>query len=480
MFCELAQGFDWTWVRNAMFLLYAITIISIIAVVLSENRNPVKSLAWVTVLLLLPMLGIVLYIFFGRNIQNTRKMSRRDRRRLKKRETPQYCDLRELGLSDEAMQEISLAHSLTGASFYEGNKVDVFTNGADKFAALRRDLADAREYINIEYYIFESDHIGNEIADILIDKAHSGVTVRVIYDHVGSFSVRSRFFKRMKAAGVHIYPFFEVTFPQLGTRINWRNHRKICVIDGRVGYCGGMNIADRYITGGKFDTWRDTHVRVEGPIVAALQHSFTLDWHFMGQPLITETINTAPPFPGDTGALLLTSGPTSQWSNIALMFHKAIAGARRRIYIQTPYFLPTDALLKDLSTAALSGVDVRVMIPRHSDSLLLNFASASYVTECMRAGVKIYFYEAGMLHSKMIIIDDEFVTIGSTNFDFRSFEHNFEGNLFFYSPEFNRRMLVIYRKDLENSTRVKPSSWRRRPLYHRAIESVVRLLSPIL
>ncbi len=481
MFETLAQGFEWAWLRNVMFIVYALTVVSIIIVVLSENRNPVKSLAWVTVLLLLPMLGIILYIFFGRNIQNTRKMSRRNRRRLKRREKPHITDFKRLELSPESIQQVSLAHSLTGASFYSGNSVEVFTSGAEKFESLLKDLAGAREYINIEYYIFENDNIGNRVADILIEKARAGLTVRVIYDHVGSFNVKNRFFKRMRAAGVQVFPFFEVTFPQLGTRINWRNHRKICIIDGTIGYLGGMNVADRYIDGGKtFKKWRDTHVRVTGPVVAALQYSFAVDWHFMGQPLITEIATMAPPFPGNIGAQLLTSGPTSQWSNIAFMFHKAIANARRRIYIQTPYFLPTDALLKDLITAALAHVDVRIMVPRKSDSLLLDLASSSYVTECLRAGVKIYLYEAGMLHSKMILIDDEFVTIGSTNFDFRSFEHNFEGNLFFYSRELNERVLEIYKQDLSECTRIQPAQWRHRPIARRALESVVRLLSPIL
>lgn len=475
-----AMTFDWVWVRGAALTLYGLSIVSIIIVVLSENRNPVKSLAWVTVLLLLPMVGIVLYLVFGRNIKNTRKMSRRNRRRLRRREAPHTTDIRHLDLTEESRQEIRLAHSLTGASFYTGNHVDVFTSGAAKFEILKADLRSARHYINIEYYIFENDVIGSEIADILIERAREGVTVRVIYDHVGSFSVRSHFFKRMRREGILVYPFFKVTFPQLGTHINWRNHRKIVIIDGRVGYLGGMNIADRYINGGgHFDRWRDTHCRVTGPVVAALQHSFAVDWHFMGQPLITDEI--APDAAaGTVAAQLVTSGPTSQWTNIAFMFHKAIANAKRRVYIQTPYFLPTDTLLKDLITAALAHVDVRIMLPRRSDSRLLDLASASYFTECLRAGVKIYFYQPGMLHSKLIVIDDDFATIGSTNFDFRSFEHNFEGNLFFYSTEFAARMLEIYRADLAESTRIQPSAWRRRPLHRRALESVVRLLSPIL
>lgn len=478
---EFINNIDWSWARELIFLAYAITIVSIIGIVISENRNPVKSLAWVTVLMLLPLMGIVLYLFFGRNIQNHRKLSRRYRRRLKKRAPRSNIMYRELKLSPESMQQIRLAHALGGAQIYDASRIEVFTKGEDKFRSLKADLISARKYINLQYYIFENDKIGTEIADILIERAKAGVTVRVIYDHVGSFTVKSGFFKRMRRAGIQIYPFFKVTFPQLGTRINWRNHRKLCVIDGKIGYLGGMNIADRYIDGGKkFKLWRDTHVRIEGNAVAALQYAFAVDWHFMGQPLIEEDMVCDDTPKGDVSIQLLTSGPTSQWSNISMMFNKAICNAKRRIYIQTPYFLPTDTLLKGLTGAALSGVDVRIILPRHSDSRLLDNASASYISECLRAGIKIYFYEAGMLHSKLIIIDDDFVTVGSTNFDFRSFEHNFEGNLFFYSYKFNSKMREIFKNDLTNSSRVLPDNWRKRPLMRRALESIVRLLSPIL
>ncbi len=478
---EAVQGIDWSWAREIIFIAYALTIVSIIGIVISENRNPVKSLAWVTVLLLLPMLGIVLYLFFGRNIRNQRKLSRRYRRRLKKRAPRSSINFRELNLPPETLQLIRLAHSVGSAPIYNASKVDVFVSGKEKFDSLKKDLLSAKKFINLEYYIFENDKIGTEISEILMKKARSGVTVRVIYDHVGSFTVKSRFFKKMREAGILIFPFFKVSFPQLGTRLNWRNHRKLCVIDGTIGYLGGMNIADRYIDGGKkFASWRDTHVRVEGTVVSALQYAFAVDWHFMGQPLIEEEFNADNNTDSNISVQMLTSGPTSQWSNISYMFHKAICSARRRIYIQTPYFLPTDSLLKGLITAALSGVDVRVLIPRKSDSHLLDNASASYISECLRSGLKIYFYEAGMLHSKLIIVDDDFVTIGSTNFDFRSFEHNFEGNLFFYSQEFTNKMLEIFREDLKQSTRVLPDAWSKRPLVRRAIESVERLLSPIL
>jgi cardiolipin synthase len=480
MFDAIAQYIDLSWIYTSLMVVYAVTTVSIICIVLSENRNPVKSLAWVTVLMLLPLVGIILYLFFGRNIKNKHMISRRLRRRLRRRERARKVDYNKLNLTTESRQQINLATAMTGTPFYPGNKVDVFTNGADKFESLKADLRAAHRYINIQYYIFEDDKIGNEIRDILIERAEAGVKVRLIYDHVGSFNVRNRFFKVMRKAGIEAYPFFKVSFPQLGTRINWRNHRKLCIIDGQVGYLGGMNVADRYIDGGKFGSWRDTHLRVQGPIVSSLQYSFAVDWCFMGRQMIELDAPCDELEGADIGAQLLTSGPSSQWSNIALTFHKAIMNAKHRIYIQTPYFLPTEGLLRALQAAALAHVDVRVMVPHHSDSVMMNLASASYFAECMRAGIKIFFYEHGMMHSKTMLIDDEFCTIGSTNFDFRSFEHNFEANLFFYSREFNKRISEIFKADFMHSRRIQPTEWRARPFWHKAGESVIRLLSPIL
>ncbi|MDE6098870.1 MAG: cardiolipin synthase [Muribaculaceae bacterium] len=468
------------WAYSTIMILYGLTTIGIILVVVSENRNPLKSLAWVTVLLLLPVVGIVLYIFFGRSFKNTRMISRRNRRKLKSRQRIPNTDIKSLDLTQASRQQIALGRSLTGAHYFPDNKVEIFTDGRSKFESLINDLRKARHYINLQYYIFDDDATGHLIRDILIDRARAGVTVRVVYDHVGSFSTKSRFFNEMKREGIQAYPFFKVTFPQLGTRINWRNHRKIVIIDGKTGYIGGMNIADRYITGGKFDRWRDTHLRITGPAVVGLQFSFAIDWNFMGQPLIEETVDTKAPADGNVGLQIITAGPTSQWRNIALAFHKAIATATRRVYIQTPYFLPTEALLKALQTAALAHVDVRLLLPRHSDSHMLTLASASYIDECLKSGIKIYYYEAGMLHSKMIVIDDEISTVGSTNFDFRSFEHNFEANAFMFSKELNARLAAIFMDDLRLSTRILPSDWRRRPWHRKLAESAVRLLSPIL
>lgn len=481
MFESWMQYINLGWIYYVFWTVYFATVITIIGVIISENRNPVKSLAWVTVLFLLPIVGIVLYLFFGRSIKNTRMISRRNRRRLKRKERAAPVRIRHLDLSTESRQQIYLARSLTGAHVYVGNEVEIFGDGASKFESLKRDLRAATSYIHMQYYIFEDDTIGCEIRDILIERARAGVAVRLIYDHVGSFKVRRSFFREMKEAGILAYPFFKVSFPPFGTRINWRNHRKIVVIDSRVGYIGGMNIADRYIDGGKFGCWRDTHLRVTGSVVSSLQYSFAVDWHFMGQPLIADDpAGPVTPAGPDVYMQHLTSGPTSQWSNIAYVFHKAISNAKRRVYIQTPYFLPTEGLLKALQTAALSHVDVRIMIPRRGDSAMLSYATASYISECLRAGIKIYMYEPGMLHAKTIVVDDEFSSVGSTNFDFRSFEHNFESNMFMYSREVNARLTAMFREDMKQSTRIRPEEWHRRPLIKKSIESILRLLSPIL
>lgn len=484
-----AQYINLSWVYGVFSAAYAITILSVVGVIVSENRNPVRSLAWVTVLLALPAVGLVFYIVFGRNIKNKRIISRRNRRRLLKNHPVKKPNYNSLPHSNETVQLIKLANALSGATYHEENDALIFTDGAEKMNSLLADIASARSHINIQYYIIADDSVGRALSEALCERARAGVKVRVIYDHVGSFSVAGKFFKTMREAGVEVYPFFRVTFPLFGSRLNWRNHRKICIIDGRLGYIGGMNVAGRYIDGGKrFPMWRDLHMRVTGSAVASLQYSFAIDWVYMGQPLF-ETIDptetsaptaTPPDRPGHLAMQLVTAGPTGQWSNIALMFLKAISQARKCIYIQTPYFLPTDALLSALQAAALAGVDVRIMMPRRSDSDMLRLASNSYIKECLQAGIKIYLYEKGMLHSKGMIVDDEFSTIGSTNFDFRSVEHNFESNMMVYSREFNQQMKQIFLDDMKSCRRVTAKGWRQRSPLQKSLESIMRLFAPIL
>lgn len=462
---------------TALWLLYAVTIISCIVVVLSENRNPIRSLAWVLALIFLPGVGLVFYLFFGRSLRGRTMISRRNKRKLFHRQSARH-DLKASPLTPAEQQVVKLTHRVSRYPFTLNNKASVFTNGRDKFEALKRDLREARESIYLQYYIFLDDTLGNEIADILMDKAREGVSVKVIYDHVGSFSASNKFFARMNAAGVEAHPFFRVTFPQLANRVNWRNHRKIVVIDGRVGYIGGMNIADRYL-GEK--VWRDTHLRLEGDIVESLVYAFSIDWNFMKNDILPRSdVPERHTISNETGMQLITSGPIEPWDNLELTFLKAIAGASKCVYIQTPYFLPTDSLLRALEAAALANVDVRIMLPFKSDSKMLGYASFSYVTQCLKAGIKVYLYRPGMLHAKMMIVDDSFVTTGSVNFDFRSFENNFESNLLIYDRTLNREMKDIFFADLEHCDKMTLSAWRRRPRLMRTIESVVRLLAPIL
>lgn len=472
-----------SWIYWVLMAAYGITILSVIAVILSENRNPVKSLAWVTVLLLLPAVGLLCYIFFGRNIKNKHMISRRNKRRLKRRRTYRNRPTNLRRIAPEHRRIARLAHSLDGGAIYcPDNRVEIF-DGAAKFESMLADIRSAKKFINLQYYIFENDNIGRRVKDALIERARSGVKVRVIYDHVGCIRVKRRFFAEMREAGIDVHPFFRVAVPWAGSRANWRNHRKIVIIDGRTGYIGGMNIADRYVDGGpKFESWRDTHLRVTGPIVKSLQYSFSIDWKFMGQPLPDEEFSSAPdPSRGlEADAQLLTGGPMSRWHNIADVYLRAIAAATERVYIQTPYFLPTESLLKALQSTALAGIDVRIMIPRRGDSRLLSYASGSYIRECIQSGIKFYFYDTGMLHSKVMIVDNDFASVGSTNFDFRSFEHNFEGNLLLYSRAINDRLRELFISDQHRSSRVNAADWRRRPFTVKAIESIVRLLSPIL
>ena len=471
-------------VYNVFLVLYFLTVLTVIIVVLSENRNPVKSMAWVLVLVLLPVVGLVIYLIFGRNLKGISLISRSHLRELRHMHNPPEYDHEAVaGLSEESQQLISLASKLSRPHLFVGNNIEVFTTGKEKFEALMRDLRAARQYIHVQYFIIEDDQTGSEFLTLLMEKAREGVQVKVLYDYVGSFYFKPRVLRRMREAGIDVHPFLKLTFTQFANRVNWRNHRKIVVIDGKIGYVGGMNMADRYVIGDKnWTPWRDTHLRINGEAVAALQYSFAIDWDFTTRELLTSTTmhDDTAPASRDYLVQMMTSGPTNRWNNISFIFLKAITLAKRCVYVQSPYFLPSDSLLKALQSAALAGVDVRLMIPRQSDSAMLRLATGSYYKECLLAGIKIYLYEPTIMHAKVVIVDDEFVTAGSTNFDFRSFEHNFEINALVYSKEFNEKMKRIFESDLEQCTRLLLSKWKQRPLRQKALESVVRLISPIL
>lgn len=319
------------------------------------------------------------------------------------------------------------------------------------------------------------------VRDVLIDKARQGVEVRVIYDDVGCWHVPNRFYEQMREAGVEVRSFLKVRFPLFTSKVNYRNHRKIVVIDGRIGFIGGMNLAERYMRGFSWGIWRDTHLLLEGKAVHGLQTVFLLDWYFVDRTLVT----SARYFPkvdncGTSLAQIVTSEPIGPWKEIMQGLGMAITGAKKYFYIQTPYFLPTEAVAVAMQTAALAGVDVRLMLPYRADNRLTHLGSCSYLAEALRAGVKVYFYKKGFLHSKLMVSDDELSTVGSTNVDFRSFEHNFEVNAFIYDTETALQMREIFLQDQRECVQVFSKNWAKRPWYHKAAESVVRLLAPLL
>ena len=316
---------------------------------------------------------------------------------------------------------------------------------------------------------------------LLIVKAKEGVEVRMIYDDIGSWKTKQRFFKEMRDAGVQVYPYLKVLLPYLSPRFNFRNHRKIVVIDGEIGYTGGFNFADRYVDGGNFAFWRDSHVRIEGKAVYGLQTAFLIDWFFVSRSLLTskyyfpDVINH-----GDCLVQTVTSSPDTDWESIMQGIFSVLTRSKRYVYIQTPYFLPNESLLTALQTAALSGVDVRLMLPEKSDTWVALKGMHSYFTEIMEAGVKVYLYKDGFLHAKTIVADDIVSTVGSTNLDYRSFELNFEVNAFIYSQNFSKQMKDVFLKDQENCKKIDLNEWINRPRLVRWSESICRLFGPVL
>lgn len=463
-----------------LFLLYAITIIGLVLVIITENRNPLKAIPWVIVLLFVPGVGLIFYFFFGQDNRKQRVISRRTYKRIKKRPRQGGYNRDFCQTPDKYSPLISLLEANNQAALLYGTDIKIYTTGEEKFKDLLEAIRKAKHHIHIQYYIFSDDKIGRQIKEALMEKAKAGVKVRVLYDDVGSWEVKNRFFDEMKASGVEVFPFLKVVFPILTSKVNYRNHRKIVVIDGVVGFMGGMNIADRYVEGTKWGVWRDTHFRFKGKGVHGLQAAFLIDWYVVTKDLIDTRVYYPKTEIYNTNVLqIVTSGPVGIWRTLLQGTIYAIANAKKYIYIQTPYFLPTEGLNQTLQTAALAGVDVRLMLPFKSDTRLVNMASHSFIDEMEKAGVKVYFYKPGFLHAKLIVIDDDLTIIGSANMDFRSFEHNFEVNAFVYENDFALKMKQVFLNDAGNSELLIPSVWLKRPLKQRLTESFMRLFSPL-
>lgn len=469
------------WLYYMFQTLYLISALGMIGILISENRNPVKSLAWILVILFIPFIGIIIYLFFGQDYTKQRMITRRG---LKQLTNMLHAD--GLKSDDSKVPEyfrslVRLLNHNNHSPLYEGNQIDFFTDGKGKMEALQIDISNAKHYIYVEYYIIEDDDVGNKFANELIEKAKEGVKIIFIYDDVGCWRVPKAFFQRMSDAGIELIRFLPVKFQLLTSKVNYRNHRKMVIIDGVVAYMGGMNIANRYVRGIQNGIWRDTDIRIQGPAIIGLQKQFLIDRYFSIKQIPEKPLNyKIPEKAGSSNIQIVGDGPFGVFHPIHQGYIKAITTARRYIYIQSPYFLPTESLLIALQTAAQSGVDVRIMLPRKSDVVLAHHASRSYIKEVLRAGIKVYFYNPGFLHAKMMVIDDYLSVVGSTNLDFRSFEHNFELSAFIFDPDESLKFKSVFLNDQKECRRVTLQLWNKYPLKKRFVNSLLRLFSPLL
>lgn len=474
-------------------LLSSIMIINIalaFTVIFLERKNASSTWAWIMVLFFIPILGFILYFFFGRRLSGKRLFTFDTKSRLgikrAVREQLEIIQNDRLPFKQKVLapyKELFTLHLKNNDAIYsQNNKVDLFIDGKDKFDALIADLEKAEHHIHLLYYIIRNDQIGTQIADILIKKAQEGVEVRLLYDDLGSRSLSRRYIKRLEAANVQVGAFFPSRFAKINLRVNFRNHRKLAIIDGKVGYVGGFNIGDEYLgKSNKFGYWRDTHLRVKGDAVKMMQTRFILDWNQASRHKIEyNDLYFIGGDYGDVGMQIVSSGPDHEWEQIKYGYIKMILEAKEYVYIQTPYFIPDEALMDALRIAALSGVKIKIMIPNKPDHLFVYWATLSYVGELLNEGAEIYLYQNGFLHAKTIVVDGKLSSVGTANIDVRSFRLNFEVNAFIYDVDFAETLVEVFKQDIRQSTQMTKQLYEKRSFIIRFKESISRLLSPIL
>jgi len=459
-------------------------------IIFLERKNAPSTWAWLMILFFIPILGFALYLVFGRKLSNhkiftwdtksrlglekavkeQKDIIKTDRFPYKKETFKKYRDLYYLHLEHD------------DALFSQNNEVDIYTNGTDKFTNLIADLESATDHIHILYYIIRNDQLGTKIADVLIKKANEGVEVRLLYDDMGSRSLTKRFIKRLQRANVEVVSFFPPLIPKINMKINFRNHRKLAIIDGKVGYIGGFNIGDEYLgKSERFGHWRDTHLRICGDAVQTMQTRFMLDWnHASSRKMAYKEKYFTGCDAGDVGIQVVSSGPDSEWEQIKYGYIKMILNAKKFVYIQTPYFIPDESLLDALRVAALSGVKIKIMIPNKPDHMFVYWATLSYVGKLIQDGAEIYLYQNGFLHAKTIVVDGEVASVGTANIDVRSFRLNFEINAFLYDVDLANRLVGIFEMDILDSTQMTKRLYEQRSIGIKFKESISRLLSPIL
>ena len=472
--------------------IYVILLIIVCTRIIYDTSSGPKTLAYLLFAIFVPLIGILFYFFFGINYRKrliyTKKLIKDIDLQLQIEEKVVILSKRNIKANLDEIENVKgLVKLLVNDSLSPltiGNKVKILLNGENKFPEVIEALQAAKHHIHIEYYIYENDGIGNLIKDVLIQKAKEGVEVRLIYDDFGSRSIRKKLVKELRENGVEAYPFNKVRLLYLANRLNYRNHRKIIIVDGSCAFIGGINVSDKYINKGEKEGlfWRDTHLRIDGTGMYQLQYLFLCDWNFCsGQKIEFDWVYfNAQQYSENIMVQIAASGPDSPTSTIMLSLLKAIALAEEEILITTPYFIPGESILDSLKVAALGGVSVKILAPGISDSRLVNAAAWSNYGDLLDAGVEIYLYQKGFIHAKTIVVDRLVSIIGTANMDFRSFDLNFEVNAIIYDRESGEKMSGVFYEDIQDADQIQGEAWKSRPLYKQLPEKIARLVSPLL
>ena len=472
--------------------LLIINVLLSIVVVFFQRRNPKSVWAWLLILYFIPVLGFVFYLLIGadmhkRKMFRTKEIEDRLANAIRRQELmirSQELKQKYPGVTDYSDLVMYHLHT-TSAMLTDDNNVEFFVNGEDKFAALKEDMRNAKKSIHIQYYIIKNDELFRSIVEILKDKVKEGVKVRILYDSMGCWKMRKKIWKQLEKEGIQCTEFFPALVGRLHLRINYRNHRKIVVIDDCIGYVGGFNIGKEYIDKDpKFGHWRDTHMRITGSSVTALEARFILDWNFADRKRLLSyedyMDNLKMEHTGRSPIQIITSGPDSHDEYIRNTYVRMIHKARKSIYIQTPYFIPDEAILNALMIAVKSGIEVNIMIPCMPDHPFVYWATYSYIGDMVMAGANCYTYNNGFLHSKGMIVDGKVLCYGTANMDIRSFALNFEVNAVIYDEKKAQEMVDIFQKDMEVCRQITRDYYTGRNLKIRIKEQVCRLLSPLL
>lgn len=458
-------------------------------VILMEHTKQKKMVSWLAILALWSFLGGLLYYIFGYSKHLKKIFSRKHlpQSPLKKISQEQQVSLENENIyfqdsGDRNKRLIRLILQNVSAPLTQNNNILVLTNGKKKYDALFLDLANAKDHIHLEYYIFRNDNIGTQLQNLLMDKARSGIEVRVILDALGSHSLPSSFIERMRSEGVQVGLFLPLKFPQLLRTINYRNHRKCVVIDGKIGYLGGLNIGDEYLSRDpQLGFWRDTHLRLEGESVQTMQATFLNDWYYLThQELYDRRFYPQSKVEGQCLTQILAGGPDSWQEPLKEIFFTILMTAQKEILLTTPYFIPDESMIMALKSAALSGLNVILLVQGKPDHQLTYLASASYFEELLKAGVQIYRYQKGILHSKVLIIDQNVSVVGSANFDIRSFQIDFELSALIYNSEIAKRLYFDFQNDLNNSQKIEYEEFSHRSLWLKMKEANASVISPLL